>query len=453
MPVNNQHHEYIAALPDWVAMQQALDGEREVKSDNSNLPMPSGMKEAEKIDQANKYLYTGYKERAQYQQWVADSLRSMMGLVSRQVPEIVLPKAMEGIIDNATDDGFSLQQLYSRVVRQILSKGRAPLVMNIDSNGNPYFSIYQPENAINWKLAQVDGRHDLVLAVFREFREKEDGDEYSHETEEVFRVFHLFDGKVTTKVVNDAGVVIEEEVTLGKVGAANEVIAGLKYLPVIYCGSTNNSPDVDEIPLLTMARAALKDYQLSADYYTSLHYTSHPQPWVSGLDGDTELSVTGPSAAWDLGQNGSCGYLEFQGKGIEAVRKAMQDQKQSALEAGAKVMDLGTESGDARRARQDDQQATLHSVAVTAAEAIEQGLRYLAEWMGENPDDVQFIVKPEFLVPTVDAQIAQELLKAVMAGTVSNDTYWQYITTGRMPERKYEDESAMIDTAAPMLTE
>ncbi|WP_122780029.1 DUF4055 domain-containing protein, partial [Pseudomonas viridiflava] len=91
--------------------------------------------------------------------------------------------------------------------------------------------------------------------------------------------------------------------------------------------------------------------------------TSHPQPWVSGLDDKVELSVTGPSAAWDLGPTGKADYLEFKGTGIEANRKAMDDQKNAALEAGAKVMDVdGTESGEARKTRQNDQHATLHSI-------------------------------------------------------------------------------------------
>lgn len=39
---------------------------------------------------------------------------------------------------------------------------------------------------------------------------------------------------------------------------------------VIPTGTTDNPPPLDEVPLLTMARAAIKSYQLSADYFTSL---------------------------------------------------------------------------------------------------------------------------------------------------------------------------------------
>ncbi|WP_122408982.1 DUF4055 domain-containing protein [Pseudomonas viridiflava] len=445
MPVQSTNPEYDAHINEWRMMDDALEGEDAIKRRDLNLPKPSGMVEAEKLDAVgNRYLYDNYRDRAQYDHWVRDSLRSMMGLVSRLIPEISLPAGLKTIEENATADGFSLKQLFMRMVRQTISHGRVPLVVNVDNSGAPYFSTYTARNAINWDTADQGGRQDLVLAVFREFRKK-GGDRYSHECETVYREFFMQDGTCYTSVRNEGGEIVEEERPLGTVGTDSRLVRGLPYLPVIYGGSTDNSPDVDEIPLLSMARAALKSYQLSADYFTALHQTSHPQPWVAGLDDSVELSVTGPSAAWDLGPNGSCGYLEFQGAGVEAVRKAMADQKGAALEAGAKVMDVsGTESGEARKARQNDQHATLHSIVMTVAEAIEQGLRYAAEWKGYSPEDVTFTVKPEFITPMVDAQVLAELQKSVMAGTISAVTYWQYLTTGKLPERAYEDEAGLI---------
>ena len=83
----------------------------------------------------------------------------------------------------------------------------------------------------------------------------------------------------------------------------------------------------------------------------------------------------------------------------------MEDQKNAALESGAKVLDVsGTESGEARKTRQNDQHATLHSIVITAAAAIEQALRYAAEWTGYNPDECAFTVKPDFVVTEADAQ-------------------------------------------------
>jgi hypothetical protein len=66
------------------------------------------------------------------------------------------------------------------MVRQTVSHGRIPLVVNVDDSGKPYFSTYATRNAINWDTADQGGRQDLVLAVFREFRRKAE-DRYSHE--------------------------------------------------------------------------------------------------------------------------------------------------------------------------------------------------------------------------------------------------------------------------------
>ncbi|MGE8518927.1 MAG: DUF4055 domain-containing protein [Alcaligenes faecalis] len=312
MSVTTTHPAYDAHLPEWQMMDDALEGERAIKAKENYLPKPAGMVEAEKLSGENRYLYEGYRDRAQYEHWVRDSLRSMMGLVSRLQPEIELPARMRDMEQNATDDGFSLKQLFLRMVRQAVSHGRVPTVVNIDEQGQPYFATYRATNATNWKEATVEGRQDLVLAVFREFREKGD-DVFSHDTEAVYRVYVLDGGVCFTEVQGSDGQIIEERRPLGTVATGGQVAKGLEFLPVIYCGSTDNAPAVDEVPLLTMARAAIKSYQLSADYFTSLHYTSHPQPWVSGLEADKPLSVTGPSAAWDLGPDGECGYLEFQG--------------------------------------------------------------------------------------------------------------------------------------------
>lgn len=446
MPVQSTNPEYDDHIAEWLLMDDALEGECAITRNDRYLPKPSGMVEAEKLDATgNAYLYTNYRDRAQYEHWVRDSLRSMMGLVSRLIPEIKLPSGLKGLEDNATADGFGLKQLFMRMVRQTISHGRVPLVVNVDDSGQPYFSTYAARNGINWDTADQGGRQDLVLCVFREFRRK-GGDRYSHDCDTVFREFFMVGDVCYTCVRNEAGEVVEPERPLGTTNNDKKLVRGLPYIPVIYCGSTDNSSDVDEVPLLTMARAAVKSYQLSADYFTALHQTSHPQPWVAGLDEAVELTVTGPSAAWDLGPSGSCGYLEFQGAGIEAVRLAMTDQKAAALEAGAKVMDVSgdAESGEARKTRQNDQHATLHSIVMSVAEAIEQGLRYAAEWKGYKPEDVVFMVKPEFITPVVDAQVLAELQKAVMAGTVSADTYWLYLTTGKLPERDYDEESDLI---------
>ena len=450
MSVTTLHPDYEAHLPEWDMMGQAIGGEIAIKADARNLPKPSGMVEAERKDPSALHLYSAYRTRAQYQHWVRDSVRAMMGLVSRQLPTIVLPAQIAHMEGEATADGYSLRQLFLRTVMHVLTKGRVLLLVDVDDAGKPFIAIYSAESAINWQTRKVRGRDDLSLLVLTEQRRKPEADEFSHDSDTVYRVLDLQDSRMRVRVMNESGQAVEDE-RYPQLPTTQKV---LDYLPVVFCGSTDNTPDVDEVPLLTMAKAALADYQLSADYFTALHQTSHAQPWVAGLDEDVELSVTGPSAAWDLGPNGSCGYLEFQGTGIEAVRQAMADQKNSALEAGARVMDMGgVESGEARKTRQSDQHATLHGIVVTAAEAIEQALRYAAERVGvvNVEKEVIFTVVPEFRPAEVDLQVLTQLQAAVVAGGVSWATYWGYLTTAKLPERDYGEERELIEGEGPPL--
>lgn len=445
MPVNSQHPQYAEHIDDWKMMADALAGERSIKSGGTlYLPKTAGIKEAEAaakstddedavLTQAQAaQLYIDYKARAVYPLWVKDSLRTMMGLVARQELEVQLPGKLADLEGSATADGFNLKSLFLRIASSLLIKGRAPIVGDFDSQASPYIATYSAESGINWREEVVGGRRDLVLAVFEEEREIAGSDEFQPKTESVYRVYSLVDGRAVVRLLRDSGEPVEQEEALGRQSGAN--LQPIDFLPVVYVGSTDNNPDVDEIPLLTMAQAALKSYQLSADYFTSLHYTAHPQPVVSGLDDNTNLRVTGPMAAWLLPEGGTANYLEFSGQGVEATRQAMEDQRNAALEVGARVLDVGAESGEARKARQDDQYSTLYGIVKQAASGIEQMARYQAEWMGLNPEDVTVSVEPTFSRADIDAAMLQILSNLRLAGEVPRQVIYEALRKAQLTE-------------------
>lgn len=441
MPASTVHPEYAEALLDWEFMDYALGGERCVKKQGELLlPKSQGMVLAEKADTANKYIYDAFKRRAEYPEWVKDSKRAMIGLVSKLEPEInIKDSRLQPLIEQATTDGFGLKELFLRVVEAQLSYGRCALLFDFDDQGKPYIALYCAKSGINWKEKTVSGRTDLTLSVFKEMRDVSE-DKFSHSKECNYLALDLDDSVYRSQLFSENDAVIEERFP----GNGNKK---LNFIPVVYVGSMNNTPKIDGIPLMTMAKAAIKFYQISAEYYQELHMTSHPQPWVSGIDEKKTLRVTGPMAAWQLPQGAQCGYLEIKGTGIEAKRTAMQDQKNAALEAGARVMDIGAaESGDARKARQNDQYSTLYGVVISAAKAIEQVIRYGALWLGLNDKDYRFNVKPDFGSVGFDANLAKQLYEATLANKISMETYWDYIRTGKVPDIAYKDEQDRIET-------
>ncbi|WP_272580961.1 DUF4055 domain-containing protein [Providencia sp. PROV266] len=438
MAVTDKHPQYIAAKNNWQIMRDAIAGEDAVKQKGTvYLPKSAGMIEAEKQGDSAKSIYEGYRTRAQYPLWVQDSLRTMVGLVSKLQPEITLPsKQLQVLEENATSDGFGLKQLFIRVVLNLLEYGRCGLLIDVDQKGAPYFALYDALSITNWKENSVGGRKDLNLVVLEEQFDNSE-DKFGHETRTVYRVLELIDGKLVVSL-HDSDSIDDRTPKLGS--------DLLTFTPFIFCGTTDNAANVGTIPLLTMAKAAIKSYQLSADYFQSLHHTAHPQPWISGLSDGDDISVTGVMAAWQLPQNSQCGYLEITGVGIDKTKAEMDAQKNTALEAGAKVIDTtAQESGEARRARQDDQHASLHSIVTCAAEAVEQGIKYMAQWLNLSDKDCVFTVKPDFNNSTYDINLAKQLQEMAVMGKVSFQTYWEYIGTGKMPDISYKDETLRIE--------
>lgn len=471
MAVTHKHELYEAMEADWQMMTDSLKGERAIKDGGTvYLPMTAAMLEVAQMEKLysarirafsddpsvppppvsmgqSLSMYNSYAVRAEYPLWVKDSLRTMMGLVSRQEPEVALPRRMESMLEVATSDGFDLHQLYLRIVRALLSKGRAPLVGDFDASGLPYIATYTAESAINWRMAELDGRSDLVLVVFEEERDTGEGDEFSPKFETVYRVLDIMEGAYRVRVMRNNGELLEEEYP-GLVGGTRG--RGLTFLPVVYAGTTDNDPNPDEVPLLTMAKAALIYYRMSADYYQSMHHTAHPQPVISGI-GDADIRVTGPMAAWTLEDPQSKAYyLEFSGASIDALRQSMVDQRQSAAEAGAKVIDTGSqESGESRTARQADQHSTLYSLCVTAGQALQQMLRYLGEWMGMSPAEVAeitFKVEPKFTPEDVDAAMLKVLSDIVSAGHEPREILHDAMRKAGFTEMTDEELDALIVT-------
>lgn len=138
------------------------------------------MIEAEKQGDTAGEIYKAYLSRAQYPLWVQDSLRTMIGLVSKLPPNIVIESTLlQEFIANATNDGFGLKQLFIRICLEFLVFGRCGLLVDVDSNGVPYFALYDALSIINWKENSIGGRKDLKLFVLVEQFDNSE-DEFGH---------------------------------------------------------------------------------------------------------------------------------------------------------------------------------------------------------------------------------------------------------------------------------
>lgn len=431
MSVTTKHPDYVKMLPKWQLMQDVLEEQVKEKKE-AYLPKTAGQKAV-----GIQEIYDAYLHRADFQSFTADSLRSMIGLVSRLETNIDLPDKLKELENNATNDGFGLKDLFNRTVENSLGYARQGLLVDVDHDGKPYIAFYDTFSIINWKSTNNNGRKDLTLVVLAEPWLKDTNDEFSHDTETVYRVLDLDErGKYRVRIFNEDGSLREEK---------EDVLNNIDYIPFVFIGSTDTSPNIDPIPLWTMAKCAVKSYQISADYYHDLHLTCHPQAWVSGLSENENIEYSGSNMIWKIPTGGDCGYLEISGSGIEKNRQAMIDLKGAALESGARVIDIGVESGDAREARQNDQYATLHSVVRVAVAGINQAIKFMTNLLNIKESESAFAATIDFKAAGIEPNVLTSLLSAAMSDKISTQTYWDYLRTGKMPNHDYMEELKLIE--------
>lgn len=458
------HPEYMAYVDRWKRMRDVIEGEDTIRRKGDlYLPKPGGIRDmyeealSTMLDESKKGKsgqsagvtrrqadeeWRAFLGRAQFPTWVRDSIRAMAGLVRKLDEEVELPASIEYLKESATGDGFTLEQLFVRIVIETLTYGRCALYVDIDETGRPYIALYSAFSLINWKESKGRDGNELRLVTLLEESEKGD-DEFSHDTVNQWRVVSLdANGDCIVRVFSENGDIVntvDGEIAKPMAFGAKPI----KNIPIVVVGSRDNAPDVDDIPLEGMALASLAYYRVSADYYKALHMTSHPQLCTFGAEVDT--LVGGPGLVWGMAADARVEYVEASGSGIEKQRYDMERQKQQAAEIGARTMDAsGVESGDARKARQDDQRATLSTVVTTASQGIERALKYAAEMAGVNPDEVSYNVKPDFDAHDVDSNMVGQLSSLLTMQAISPETVFEYLKTGKMPDRDYSDELMLI---------
>jgi hypothetical protein len=435
--VSTTHPAYADRIEEWQVCRDAARGETAVKGNGGTyLPMPSGFKTQKDGGAA---IYAAYQTRAQFPEIMNPTISGMVGVIHRNEFGIEMPEAMEPIWERATKDGLPLESFHRRITAELLTTGRYAILADAPAEGGdiPYLSGYTAETLINWS----DDRDFYVLDESGPVRNG-----FRWEDKVRHLVLELVDGKYKATryedgVAVDAG--IEPQARGGK---------ALDEIPLVVIGARDLSMEPDDPPLIGVARSSIALYQLSADYRWQLFMTGQETLFVINADAPeivgagVNVSLKGDSET----KAPDAKYVGPAGTGINAHRVAMQDERQAAVSAGAKLFEgegSSQESGEARRLRFAAQTATLQTIANASAAGLEKALRYVAVMMNLDPEQV-IVTPPRKLVDSaLTPQEAEYLVKIWQAGAMSFETLYENLQRGEIasPERTAEDELKLID--------
>ena len=435
-----RHNQFDQFIWTWRMVRDANDGESVIKqADTVYLPMPEAMAETndptykqEQSMGSSVYLankpaigdglnpnyhanaaYRAYKTRATFPGIVNHTVRGLLGLALRNLPTIEMPEQMQYLMDDA-GYGYGLIDFYYYAIEEVIQTGRFIPLIDVNADGKLRFVPYSAESMVNWKSDE----NDLTEALFIE---DPDDDEFVDNGDEDVEIY------LHAKVVNGEYQIWRYE-DGEHVGTAIPSYMGkpMDKIPAIVIGSTDISPDVDEIPLESIAKAAVQIYQLDADLRQAEYMTCNPTLVITGVDEESAPSVMGSTVAILLPEYTSKAYYtNTDTSALTLVRQHIQDLHEFAMQQGASLLggdkDVA-ESGEALRLRQEAASATLTSIVHNIGRAFDKSLKMIAEWMGLDPESVEFEPSKEFTSYSLTPNQMQSFVMGWQAGVIPTRT-------------------------------
>ena len=467
--VDEKHPLYSERLDDWVQMRDSYRGSRVVKAAGTRyLPATSGMW-ADGMSNSRapgRQAYDAYKLRSLFPELIQDAVWLALGVMHRKPAKIALPTGMEFLLESATLRNEGLEVLLRRINEEQLVSGRLGILADVvdtgERAGQPYLALYRAETIINWDDGPRDSvePQNLSLVVLDESESERVPGAFNWEHKEKYRVLllgDLDDTELQGEGVYRAGVFRREESGFVIDDMVAPAILGgdLNKIPFVFVNAKDIDPTPDTPPLLGLSELAMAIYRGEADYRQTLFMQGQGTLVVIGALDDTELRV-GANAFLRLPAGADAKYVEVGAQGLPEQRQALENSYARAGKKGGDLLDTNTrerESGEALKIRGTTSTASLNRIALTGAFALESELKIVAEWMGENPEDVSIEPNLDFVGDELAGKTLVELMSAKTLGApISKRTIHQLMQDKDLTDMEFEDEEAEIEQEKPLPT-
>lgn len=398
--------------------------------------------------------YMGYLQRARFPDVTKHTLRGLVGTAAKKPLDVKVPSQIEYMIENATNDGLNVDELYAYCLAEVLQTGNMTLVVDVNPKLNQvYISTYCAETFINWR--EKNRENDLTLAVYNYKTEEIDGDFGSKEVDTYF-VYALVeekdaDGKVKSEEVTQMTFYDSSSTEL-KDSVVVPSLQGNYFprIPVVPIGAIENSFEPQTAPLLGIAEIAIAIYQKDADLSNSEHMTCNPNLVIVGADAGSSAPVlVGAQTALIIpNPQGRADYTKTDTSGLDHVMGRITTLFEEAMLYGASLSGpakKGVEASETVKERKNSQGATLIDVAKNVAKGIEEAFELAAEIHGASRDAVEINPNLEFAEEVLSAQMLQALNAVRITTGISLETFLKKMEKAGLIEDWEEELKRLTD--------
>lgn len=460
--------EYTEALPGWQLVKRCVAGPREVRKYNEYLPMPDPLNRSEE----NLARYEQLKKRAMFLNVIGRTRTGLLGAVFRKTAEVELPAAIQYLLENASGDGASLEQLSKDATGECLDTGRAGLLVDFpkvivpegqtaltraqEGGRQAFIHLYPATSIINWREDVIDGVKKLTLVVLHEQINDVTEDGFEFTAVDQYRALMLIGGQYVQRLYREDAPEAEESIPTDKSGKPFD------HIPFHFIGAQNNDASIDKAPLEDLAEVNILHYGNSATVEEAGFIASQPTLFITTSITTDEWVKANPNGihigsrrGHNLGATGSAVML--QAKETQLARELMKDKEEQMLMIGARIVQQGgsAETAEAVRIRYTSDNSVLGTIAGNVSEAVRLALFDAQRFMMDAVDEkgTVFWLNQEFFEQAMDAQAIMAQVQLWQQGIIAKKDLRTNLRKGAVIEADRTDEDIDEDREgeAPVL--
>ncbi len=462
--VSNQHLLFKAHLEDCIKMRTVFEGDKAIKKNaETYVPKNKGVD----IEDYNAII-----QRSVFENFTEATAKGISGLIFAKEPTISLPTSLELLKENIDMDDNTIVDLSQNIVNELMEVGRCGLLVdvpNIDTTGmtkpqtdalniRAFTKLYKSETIINWRYESINSVNKLTLLVLHEVYE-DWTDDFTAEYKNRYRVYRLINNVCNVAVYEEKDKTFIATMEFKPVMANRKTINYIPFIPLTY-------KDISIIPvkppLMDIANINLNYYGVAVERRNVIHFVGNPFFMGKGINTRTEsggdLSITLGSSIAQIFQepNADMKIVETQGTGLAFNESYLNDCKSTMAALGARLLvpEANAQiSENTMQMKTAGYRATIMQIANTASRAITQALKIIAEWEGQNPDEVKLELNTDYNLSEMDAQTITALVTAWQTGAIRQEDMFKKLQKGEIIESEisFDDFKSNLDISSPIL--
>jgi hypothetical protein len=432
LKVDTKHREYDKYERSWLKCRTVAEGSEAIKAAGEAY-LPS------LVDQAPEE-YTAYKKRALFFEGTTRTISGLIGLMFAKEPTLNKPDGSEFFL-SITPSFTPIKTFLKNLAEEVVTVGRAGILVDVDESGKPYIVQYKAEDILNWRVAyNKEGKSVVSFVVLRE--ESEEYEDFTTTVKERYRVLSIDEeGKYKQELYlkqdkNSESFVLHPNYPLFPKNKGRE----LQAIPFYFINVNGTQPSPGRPPLLGLVNTNISHYLNSADLEHGRHLTGLPTPWVAGfaVASEGKLSIGSQSAWVSNNPAARAGFLEFTGQGLMSLENALKEKQDQMIVLGARLLEApkkASESADNQRNRKQGESSILANIADSVSEGVTKAAQFAADWAGEQMDKYSVEIHKDFITLDADPKMINAMISALQASLISWDTWFYNLkAAGMIPD-------------------